>query len=270
MENFKLPEKYLAEKISENKSRFTIEPLNPGYGITIGNALRRVLLSSIEGAAIVAIKIKGADHEFSTLPGVKEDLVDILLNLKKIRLNVHSDEILKLKISVSGEKKVKAGDIEKDAQAEIINKNQEIATLTSKDAKFEADIFVSKGRGYLPVEAREGEKLEVGTIAVDAIFTPIKLVNFKTENVRVGQMTNWNKLILEVETDGTMTPEETVKKAANILVDHFNLILSPEEEKSGLIETVKEKTNKKEEAVPEEEEKNEKSQKKRGRPKKNP
>ena len=294
MEKIKLPNKYDVEEIGENKSQITIEPLHPGYGITIGNALRRVMLSSIDGSAITAIKIKSVDHEFSAIENVKEDVVDIILNLKKIRLRSDSDEEIKLKLNVKGEKVITAGDIEKNAQVEIINKNQVIATLTDPKATFEAEIFVGKGRGYVPVEARESENNEIGVIAIDAIYTPVKIVNFKVENVRVGQMTNWNKLILEIESDGTVSPEQALKDASKIIVDHFNLVADPENlinkksidsiEDKDEIKGEKEKEEKemsepsealeqKEIELPEstkDDDQDEKPKKKRGRPKKNP
>ena len=287
MEKIKLPNKYEIEEIGENKSKIVIEPISPGFGTTLGNAMRRVLLSSIDGAAITSVKIKGVDHEFSTMSGVKEDVVDIVLNFKKIRLKVDSDEPVKLKLSVKGEKVAKAKDIEKNAQVEIINKEQEIATLTDPRAEFEVEIQAVRGRGYVPVESREKEKLETGVIAIDAIFTPIKIVNFKVENIRVEQMTNWNRLVLEVETDGAVTPQDAVKSAAEILVDHFALFADPDKIER---ESAKEKKSAKKEEVEEtalvEEGEDaliktaeesvlveamvDKPKKKRGRPKKNP
>lgn len=222
--DIQLPSQIQSQKLEEHRSLFTISPCYPGYGTTLGNALRRVLLSSLSGAAITAVHIKGVDHEFSTIPHVKEDVVDILLNLKKIRLKIFSDEAVSLKLSVSGKKKVTAKDFEKNSDMEIATPDCSIATLTDAAAKLEITVSAQKGRGYIPVEARENEKLDVGYMALDAVYTPIRNVNFKTEHVRVEQMTNYDKLLLDVTTDGTVTPEEAVVQACKILVDHFSLI----------------------------------------------
>ncbi len=203
---------------------FTISPCYPGYGTTLGNALRRVLLSSLPGAAITAVRIKGVDHEFSTIEHVKEDVVDILLNLKKVRLKVYSDEAVQITLTVNGKKKVSAKDFGKNSDVEVISTDCHIATLTDAAAKMEITAIVQKGRGYIPVEARENEKLDVGFMALDAVYTPVRNVNFKMEHVRVEQMTNYDKLLLDVTTDGTLSPEDAVKQASSILVDHFALI----------------------------------------------
>ncbi|MFH1597683.1 MAG: DNA-directed RNA polymerase subunit alpha [Patescibacteria group bacterium] len=282
MENIPLPSKIESKKIDSNKSEIIIEPLYPGYGTTLGNALRRVLLSSLPGAAVVAVKIKDVQHEFSTLTHVKEDIVDILLNVKQLRLKLSGNHEAKLQINVSGEKDVKASDIKKVAGVEIANPNLHLATLSDKAAKLEMELNVATGRGYIPVEQRENEKLEVNYIAVDAIYTPIKLVNFEVENVRVEQMTNYNRLRVIVETDGTVTPEDAFSQALEILVGHFSHIAeksSPkkkaaaekkaekkeETKKEKKIETKGEKEIKEEEDL-DKEVKEEK--KKRGRPKK--
>lgn len=207
-----------------NKGTFTISPCYPGYGTTLGNALRRVLLSSLPGAAITAAKIKGVDHEFSTMDYVKEDVVDILLNLKQIRLAVHSDEPVEVTLSVKGKKEITAKDFEKNSLVEVANPDQHIATLTDDAGSFELTVIVENGRGYLPVESREHEKLEAGYMAIDAVYTPIRNVNFRTEHVRVEQMTNFDKLTLEVTTDGTITPDQAFMQACQILVDHFSLL----------------------------------------------
>lgn len=226
METLPLPKSISMHKERGNHATFTIEPLYPGYGMTVGNALRRVLLSSLPGGAITAVKFEGATHEFSTLPFVKEDVVDILLNLKQIRLKVHTDEPTTVVLKKTGEGVVTAGDITGNADVEVANPKQHIATLTDKAANFEIELTIGKGRGYVPVENREKERLPLGTIAVDAIYTPIKNVNFTTENVRVGQMTNYDKLVLDIITDGTMTPADAMEQATKILVDHFQFILS--------------------------------------------
>lgn len=224
MEKLPLPDKYEIKKNNPNQADIIIEPCYPGYGTTIGNALRRVLLSSLPGAAITAIKIKGISHEFSALPGVKEDLVEIILNLKKLRFKLHNVNETKAILKVKGEKKVKAKDIKATSEIEIINSEAEIMTLTTKDTEIDMELVLKTGRGYLPVESVEKRKFQLGTIAIDAIFTPIRGVNYRVENVRVGQMTNYDRLILTITTVGEMTPEEALKSAAEILVDHFTEI----------------------------------------------
>lgn len=222
--DIQLPSQIQSQQLEASRSLFTFSPCYPGYGTTLGNALRRVLLSSLPGGAITAIKIKGVDHEFSTIEYVKEDVVDMLLNLKKIRLSVFSDEAVEIHLNVSGKKKVTAKDFEKNSDVEIVSPEAHIATLTDAAAKLELTAIVQKGRGYIPVEARENEKLDVGFMALDAVYTPVRNVNFKTEHVRVEQMTNYDKLLLDVTTDGTLTPEAAVAQACQILVEHFALI----------------------------------------------
>ncbi|HKZ41451.1 MAG TPA: DNA-directed RNA polymerase subunit alpha, partial [Candidatus Hodarchaeales archaeon] len=192
---------------------------------TIGNALRRVLLSSLPGAAVTSVKIKGVDHEFSTVPNVKEDVVDIILNLKKLCLVSHSHEPIRLQLKVKGDKAVKAGMITKTDQVEVKNPDLHLATLDGKNAELEMELVVEQGRGYVPVEAREDERMEIGMVAVDSIFTPVRNVNFSVENVRVGKMTNYDKLTLHIVTNGTITGREALDQSARILVDHFQLLL---------------------------------------------
>ncbi len=223
MENIQLPKKVSFEDLGNHKYRVVMEPLYPGYGVTLGNSLRRVLLSSLPGAAVVAVKIKGVDHEFSTVPNVKEDVIEIILNLKQVRLKVHSDQPVKLELKVKGEKAVTAGDFKKNSDVEIINSDLHLATLDSKSAELDMEIIVQKGRGYVPVEQRENEKLEIGMIAVDAIYTPVRRVNYDINNVRVGQITNYDELILTLETDGTISGEDAIDQAATILLNHFAL-----------------------------------------------
>jgi DNA-directed RNA polymerase subunit alpha len=226
MEHLPLPEKYEIKKISEHQSDIIIEPFYPGYGTTIGNALRRVLLSSLSGAAVTAFKIKNASHEFSTVKGVKEDLVEIILNLKTLRFKLHDVEETRVMVKVKGEKKVKAKDIKTSSEIEVLNPEAVIATLTDKDAELEMELIVKAGRGYVPVENVEKKKFELGTIAIDAVYSPVKNVNFNIENVRVGQMTNYDRLIMNISTDGTVAPEEALKIAASILIDHYNAIIN--------------------------------------------
>lgn len=232
MENkISLPRKPKIIKKEENRAVFEIDGCYPGYGMTLGNALRRVLLSSLPGAALTAVKIKGASHEFSTIPHVLEDVIQIILNLKQIRFKVHSQEAMPIKVELKavGEKEVKAKDIKLTSDIEIINKDAYIATLTDKKAKLEMEIEVETGLGYVPVEVRKKEKLEIGAIAVDAIFSPVKKVNYEVENMRVGERTDFNRLRIDIETDGTTTPEEAFAKAADILVEQFALFSSPKE-----------------------------------------
>jgi DNA-directed RNA polymerase subunit alpha len=219
-----LPQKPKISKKEKNKAIFEIEALYPGYGVTIGNALRRVLLSSLEGAAVTQMKIKGVSHEFSTIPGVLEDVVTIMLNVKQLRFKMIGEEAQRATLKVKGEKEVKGSDFELPAQLELVNPDCHIATLTSKNAKLEMEILVEKGVGYLPRERKRKEKLEIGVIPVDAIFTPVKRVAIRTENMRVGERTDFDKLFLEIETDGTISPEEAFLKASEILINHFSFL----------------------------------------------
>ncbi len=226
-----------------NKAVFEIGPLYPGYGMTIGNTLRRVLISSLEGTSVTAVKIKGIDHEFSAIPGVMEDVVQIVLNLKKVRFKMFRDEPIILTLNAKGAAEVTAADIKTTADVEVITKNQHIATLTDKKAELEMEITVERGTGYVPVEQRQKDKLSVGEIAIDGIFTPIKNVNFTVENIRVMQRTDYNKVILDVETDGSIMPEQALKNATDILMKHFeviNMIAVPE-----VMEVTEEKKEKK-------------------------
>lgn len=240
------PPKIIEKK--DYKATFEIAGLYPGYGVTIGNALRRALLSSLGGAAITKVKIKGVQHEFSTLPGIMEDVLHILLNLKQVRCKVHADEPVQMDLLVKGEREVKAGDFKAPSQIEIVNKDAHIATLTAKNAALEMECWVEKGIGYVPAERLKKEKLEVGTMVIDAIFTPIRRVSFKVENMRVGERTDFDRLFLEVETDGTMSPEEALRQAVEILANHFNFILTgipAEEAKTALPKTALEKKQRK-------------------------
>jgi DNA-directed RNA polymerase subunit alpha len=207
-----------------HKATFAIEPLASGYGMTLGNSLRRVILSSLSGAAITAVKIDNVSHEFSTIKGVKEDVVEIILNLKKARFRVFSDEPQFLILSKTGKGPVTAGDIKATSDVEIANPDQLIATIDDDKAKLGMEIKIEKGRGYVPVENREGEKLEVGMIAVDALYSPVSRVRYNVENTRVGQVTDLDRLVMEVETDGTITPQDAIGQAAKILLDHFSIV----------------------------------------------
>ncbi len=226
MEFAYLSESVKIKRVSEDEKNgvFEIDGLYRGYGVTIGNALRRVLLSSLPGSAITRFKIKGAGHEFTSLPGVVEDVVEIGLNLKKIRFVFNSKEPQTLTLKVKGEKTVTAADIKGNAEVGVVNGDVHIATLSSKDAELDLEITVEKGLGYVPVLAQKMGKLPIGTIALDAIFSPVRNVNFTVSNMRVGEKIDYNKVRLEVETDGTISPSRAIHKASDILLDHFKNI----------------------------------------------
>ncbi len=221
MDPITTPSKIAVLESSKDFAKIIVEPCYPGYGTTLGNALRRVLLSSLPGSAITTVKIEGVDHEFSTLPFVKEDVVTILLNLKQLRFKLFEDAAVRLTLNVKGERTVTGADFEGPSAVEVVNPKQPIATLTDKAARLIMEVIVDKGRGYVPVENREKDKLDVGWIAIDAVYTPVKTVNFSIEHVRVGQITNYDRLVLTVETDGTIKPESAVAQSARILVEHF-------------------------------------------------
>ncbi len=228
MEEIILPHKIEYKKDSEDiyKVILTVEPCFPGFGVTLGNALRRVLLSSLSGGAVTAFKIKGVHHEFSTLTGMLEDMIELIMNLKNLRFHIFSDEPIRLYISAHGECEVTAKDIEPNAAVQIINKDHKIATLTKKDAKLEMELIVEKGRGYRASEGRGEDSPEVDLITIDAIFNPVRVVGYSIENVRVGQMTDFERLILHVETDGSIIPEDAIKEAVNVLVNQFKILLN--------------------------------------------
>ena len=211
------------EKAVGNTATFVIEPLSPGFGLTMGNAIRRVLLSSLNGAAITSIRIEGVSHEFSTIKGIKQDVVDIILNLKQVRLKLVGDESQVIILESKSGKKITAGDFKCPTGVKILNKDLEIADVTG-NGKLLLEATIERGRGYVPTEARKEEKLPIGVIAIDAAYSPVKRVNFSTENTRVGKMTDFDKLILDVETDGSITPQEAIEQSSAILVDHFSII----------------------------------------------
>ena len=207
----------------KNTGEFVIEPLSPGYGVTIGNSLRRVLLASLEGSAVKSVKIEGVDHEFSTLKGMKEDVVEFILNLKVARFKLNSDEPSRISLSVKGPAVVTTSDFKETSEIDVVSKDHYLCTI-EKGGKLDLEITVDKGRGYLPVEKRLEEKLPIGTILVDSLYTPVKKVKFDVENSRVGSITNYNKLSIEVTTDGSVSPEESMAYASRILVEHFQAI----------------------------------------------
>lgn len=204
--------------------RFVVEPLESGYGITIGNSLRRVLLSSLPGAAVSFINIRGVEHEFATIPGVLEDVPELILNIKEIVLKSHIDESVHITIEKTGEGELLAGDIQTGIDVEIINPDHHIATL-NEDANVFMDLTVERGRGYEPSELKKDEVTQIGVIPIDSNYTPIRRVNWKVENTRVGQRTDYDRLILDVETDGSMPADEAVSLAAKVLTEHLNLFI---------------------------------------------
>ncbi len=227
---FQLPDKikFDEETLTNAYGKLVAEPLERGFGTTIGNALRRVLLSSIEGAAVVAVKIPGVLHEFSTIKGVKEDVVDIILNIKKLRFKLYSNGKKIVTIKAKGPKSITGSDIQRDISLELLNPEQVIATL-DKDAKFEAELYVKKGKGYVPAELNKEEEFPVDMLAVDSIFTPVKKVNFTVEKARVGRATDYDRLVMEIWTDGSITPERAISQAASIVIEHMYLFILEEE-----------------------------------------
>ncbi len=218
-----LPEVTTVEDDGVNAS-FVLEPLYRGFGVTLGNAMRRVLMSSLEGAAITAFKVEGASHEFSSLAGVTEDIVEITLNLKRLRFRVFSDEPQVLELTKKGKGVVKAGDIKTNASVEVVNPDAPIARIDNDKATLKMQLRIEKGRGYHPVEDRHGEELEVGMIAIDALFSPVQRVRYNVTPTRVGQVTGLDKLTLEVTTDVAITPTEALQQAAAILVEQLSVI----------------------------------------------
>ena len=214
----------------DNAGKVEILGCYPGYGATLGNALRRVLLSSLEGAAIHSVKIKGVSHEFSTIEGVMEDVVQIILNLKQVRFKTHSNENIVVSIKKKGEGAVTAGDIKTTSDIEVVNPELVIATITDKKVELEMEIEVDRGLGYVPVENRERDEKQIGVIAIDSVYSPVKRVNYEVENMRVGKRTDYDKVTLEIITDGSLTPEEAFQKATDILVNQFSALAEGKKE----------------------------------------
>lgn len=204
---------------------YEIDGLYPGYGHTLGNSLRRIILSSLPGAAVTRVKIAGADHEFSTLAGVKEDVITIILNLKKLRIRLATDEPVTLVLKGTGAKELTAKDIEAPGQAEILNPDLRIATLTDKSASLSIEMTAEKGLGYVPKENLQKERVEIGTITLDAAFTPIRRANYEVENMRVGDRTDFNRLRLSIETDGTITPHEALEQSIRLMIDQLKAVV---------------------------------------------
>jgi DNA-directed RNA polymerase subunit alpha len=222
---FQKPDKVIMLEADDKYGKFEFRPLEPGYGITVGNALRRILLSSLEGYAITNIKIDGVEHEFSTVTGVIEDLTEIILNLKQVRFKKQVEDVNdeKIVVTITGQEEFKAGDLQRFISGfKVLNPDLVICHM-EKDVKLQIEVSVSKGRGYVPADENKPSEAEFGLIAVDSIFTPIKNVKFKVENYRVEQKTDYEKLIFEIETDGSIHPKEALKEAAKILIYHFML-----------------------------------------------
>ena len=217
------------EEISDDKryGKFVVEPLERGYGTTLGNSLRRIMLSSLPGAAVSQIKIDGVDHEFTSIPGIKEDVTEIIMNVKSlaIRNNSETDEPKTAYIEYSGEGVIHASDIQVDQDIEIMNPDQTIATLSGKDAKLYMELTITKGRGYISAEKNKSDSFPIGVIAIDSIYTPVERVNVTVENTRVGQVTDYDKLTLDVYTNGSLSPDEAVSLAAKVLSEHLSLFI---------------------------------------------
>jgi DNA-directed RNA polymerase subunit alpha len=228
---FQMPKRIEVDRATRTNyyGRFTAEPFERGFGTTVGNALRRVLLSSLEGAAVTSVQIEGVYHEFSAIPGVREDVTDIILHLKELLLEMHGYGPKVITIEAEGEREVTAADIIADADIEVLNPELHIATL-NKDGKLQVQMTVRKGRGYVPAEMNVDEEMPAQAIPIDAIFSPVQKVNFTVENARVGRRTDYDKLVLEVTTDGSLTPEEAVSQAAQILRDHLEIFVNFKEE----------------------------------------
>lgn len=216
--NVAMPSKPRVIKEEDFSGIFEIDGLYPGYGHTLGNSLRRIILSSLPGAAITQVKIDGVQHEFSTLSGVKEDLITILLNLKRVRLQMDSDVPLTINLDVSGIKEVTAADLEVPSQITVLNTDQPIAELTDKSASLKMELTIEHGLGYVPREVHQKDKVDIGTIALDAVFTPIRRANYEVENMRVGDRTDYNRLRIFIETDGTLTPREALENSIEIMI----------------------------------------------------
>jgi len=239
--NITLPSKPRVVKEEEFSGIYEIDGLYPGYGHTLGNSLRRIILSSLTGAAITSIKIEGVPHEFSTIPGVKEDVITILLNLKRVRISLSTDEPVMLTLEAKGPKKINAGDIKAPGQATVLNPEQEIAEITQKGAPLSMEMTVERGLGYIPREVVRQEKVETGTITLDSVFTPIRRVNYEVENMRVGDRTDFNRLRILIETDGTILPREALESAIEIMAHQLKAIVGfKEEEVEKIAEEVRE------------------------------
>ena len=228
--NILVPSKPRIVEDGQFKGVYEIDGLYPGYGYTLGNSLRRIILSSLPGAAITSVKIAGVDHEFSTISGVKEDVINIILNLKKVRIKLLTDEPQEIKLKVKGVKDVTAKDIDVPGQAEVLNPDQHIASITDKNTTLEISMIVVKGLGYVPKEELQKDKVEIGSIALDAYFTPIRRVSYEVENMRVGDRTDFNRLRIFIETDGMITAKEALENSIDIMIKQLKAIVGFKEE----------------------------------------
>lgn len=224
-----LPSKPKAVSEDGLRGTYEIDNLYPGYGHTLGNSLRRIILSSLPGTAITSVKIDGVQHEFSTIDGIKEDVITLILNIKKVRFKMNVDEPQEITLRVSGLKKVTAADIKVTGQVEVLNKEQYIAEVTNKKTSLDVTIRLERGLGYVPKEVLQKEKVEVGTIVLDAVFTPIRRVNYEVENMRVGDRTDYNKLRIFIETDGTLSPREALEKSVDVMIKQLKAIVGFQE-----------------------------------------
>ncbi len=231
-----LPSKPKVVSEKETGGVYEIDGLYPGYGHTLGNSLRRIILSSLPGVAITEVKIQGVSHEFSTLPGLRDDIITLILNLKKVRIKMNSEEPQILKLNIKGIKEITAKDIEVPGQVEILNPEQFIAHITDKNTSLDLEMKVERGLGYVSKEVLQKDKVDIGTIALDASFTPIRRVNYEVENMRVGDRTDFNRLRVSIETDGTITPEDALSKSIEIMINQLKSIVGFKEEE---IETSK-------------------------------
>lgn len=223
--NVTLPSKPRVVSEEENRGVFEIDGLYPGYGHTLGNSLRRIILSSLPGAAITQVKIDGVEHEFSALDGVKEDVITILLNLRRVRLNMHTEEPMTITLKKNGLGPVTAADIEAPTQVDILSKDQHICEITNKSTKLNIEMTVERGLGYVPREVHQKDKVEIGTIALDAVFTPIRRANYEVENMRVGDRTDYNRLRVIIETDGTYSAREALEKSIEIMIHQLKSVI---------------------------------------------
>ena len=251
MFEFEKPKIEIVETSDDNKyGKFVIEPLERGYGITLGNSLRRIMLSSLPGTAVSHVKIKGVLHEFSSIPGVKEDVTEIIMNIKNVVIKNNSDtfEPKQAYIDVVGERVVKAGDIKVDGDIEIVNPDLVIANLSGPDAKLEMELTIVNGRGYVSLDKNKEADAPIDVIAIDSIFTPVERVNLTVQNTRVGQVTDYDKLTLDVYTNGALAPDEAVSLAANLLVEHLKLFVDLSEN-ARLVDVMVESTTDEKEKV---------------------
>ena len=230
--NVTLPSKPRVVSEAEFSGVYEIDGLFPGYGHTLGNSLRRIILASLPGATVTQVKIEGVQHEFSTLAGMNEDIITLLLNLKRVRFELHGDEPMTVTLKKSGPAMVTAGDIVCPTQVKVLNPDQHIAELTAKSTTLDMEIRIERGLGYVPREIHQRDKVEIGTIALDAVFTPIRRANYEVENMRVGDRTDYNRLRLSIETDGTITPRAALEKSIEIMIHQLKAVIGFQDQNS--------------------------------------